>query len=376
MSLRIIPLNHKEILREIGIFASRRGLPLWCVGGCARDWFLGIKNKDLDIVCGKNPAPLVEFCLKKWGGKSKKFDEFGTFRVFLANGLRLDFVRARSEAYPEPASLPEVFPGSLAQDLKRRDFTVNAVAVGMLPDSFGQVIDLFGGISDVKKGLIRVLHERSFIDDPTRLYRAARFAGRLGWKPNGKTKKLISEAVRKGCPALLSRERLKNELWRILEEKDPSRVFSLMKGWGLLKFLHPGLKWSAGASSDIGPAARLGVLASGIKDGLQLLESLNLERPVFQQLKHAVEMVNGRCCSRAKLTELERSVILHAAPGLPKYAFSPLFVDGNDLKKAGVPPGKEYSRILDFAAKAQWKGLFSSRKSAFKWVKKQFPAVK
>lgn len=372
----ILPLNHKEMLESMGSFAFNNKIPIWCVGGCVRDWFMGNRNKDLDLVCEKNPEPVVSFCIKKWGGQAKRFDEFGTFRVFLKNGLRLDFARARVESYRNPAALPGVKPGSLDEDLGRRDFTTNALAINIRPGAFGCVKDLFGGIDDIRRGKIRVLHRLSFKDDPTRLYRAARFAGRFGWKPDKETERLVLDAVKKGWPRLLSRERLKTELWRILEEKDPSKAFGVMKKWGLLEFLHPKLGWrnralDARAGTNL-PAQRLGVLASGMgKDGVPFLESLRLERTVFLQLKHVLSMMEGGFCSKGPgMSEFERAVLRASRPGLPGSAFKPLLIDGNDLKNAGIPPGREYSRILDRAAMAQWKGRFSSRKSALKWLRR------
>ncbi|MFH1619433.1 MAG: hypothetical protein ABIG11_05960 [bacterium] len=370
--MKILPLNHAGILKELGRYACSVGSSFWAVGGCVRDWKLGLKNKDLDLVSTQYPASIAAYCVEKWGGELEKFDRFGTCRVFLDNGLRLDFVRARREKYPKPAVLPEVSPGSFRDDLARRDFSVNAIAVDLQPDNFGEVADIHGGLADIEKRSLRILHEKSFRDDPTRLYRLARFAGRFGWKPDGTTLGLVREAVAKGYPALLSRERLKNELWRVLEERYPVPALMLMKKWDILKFIHPALRCNYGISASAEPAARLGIIAAGMKDdGRHFLESLQLERSLCLQLKNAFGILRNKACSKTRLSGLEKEIIVNSLKNLPACSLKPLFLNGSDLKKAGIPPGRKYSLILDDAARAQWKEEFFSRQSALVWLKKR-----
>jgi len=152
-------------------------------------------------------------------------------------------------------------------------------------------------------------------------------------------------------------------VWRNNDPVFPVGAISAFSG-----FIHPELKWNKQAGADIGPAGRLGILASKMKEGIPFLESLQLERGIFLQLKHAVEMLKDGLCSRTELTPLERLVILRSTPDLPEQAVKPLFINGGDLLKAGLKPGKNYSEILNKAAREQWKGKIAGRKNALKWL--------
>ncbi len=234
------PLNDIPLLEKAAGLATTAGLELYAVGGCARDWFLGRESADIDFLVGGDAAPVVQGLEKEYGGRHEKFGPFLTIRYFSGEGRRLDFARFRKETYAKPAALPTVSEASsAAEDLKRRDFACNAMAVRLNgPEAFS-LLDPYKGLEDIKAGLVRVLHEKSFEDDPTRLYRAARFAGRFGWKLEADTKELAQAAVKNGLPGLLSRERLRNELVKILSEADPLPALELLKGLGALSVIHP-----------------------------------------------------------------------------------------------------------------------------------------
>lgn len=175
-----IPRKHKEVLLAIGAYAQKLGTKAWLVGGAVRDFYLKKETLDIDITFEGNVEPLANLCLRRWGGTKHKFTQFGTYRVELESGLKLDLVRARKETYPRPAALPVVEPSVIKDDLFRRDFTVNAWAVSIWPQDFAASFDPFSARQDIDAGLVRVLHDKSFLDDPTRLFRALRFAGRFG----------------------------------------------------------------------------------------------------------------------------------------------------------------------------------------------------
>ncbi|HAT72565.1 MAG TPA: hypothetical protein DCS63_07095 [Elusimicrobia bacterium] len=238
--MKLPPLNDLPLLETAAALADAAGLELYAVGGCARDWALGRESADIDFLLSGDAGAVVAGLEKEYGGRHEKFGPFLTVRFFSAEGRRLDFAGFRSETYAKPAALPTVSRAvSAAEDLGRRDFACNAMCVRLNgPDKF-LLLDPHNGLADIKAGLVRVLHEKSFEDDPTRIFRAARFAARFGWELEPSTLRLAQAAVKAGLPGLLSRERVRNELVKILSEADPLPALDILKGLGALPFVHP-----------------------------------------------------------------------------------------------------------------------------------------
>ncbi|MBI4352144.1 MAG: CCA tRNA nucleotidyltransferase [Elusimicrobia bacterium] len=261
--MELKPLNDLPLLEKAAGLASAAGLELYAVGGCARDWLLGRESADIDFLLNGDPAAVVEGMEKAYGGSHRKFTPFLTVRFFSAEGRRLDFARFRKEIYEKPAALPTVSAAASAEeDLKRRDFSCNAMAVRLDgPEPFG-LVDPYKGLEDIKSGLVRVLHEKSFEDDPTRVFRAARFCGRFGWKLEAGTRELALAAVRGGFPGLLSRERLRNELVKILGEADPLPALEMLRWLDALAFIHPSFAFDSSVSRQEGARCRLAALAA------------------------------------------------------------------------------------------------------------------
>jgi tRNA nucleotidyltransferase (CCA-adding enzyme) len=161
----------------------------------------------------------------------------------LPNGLKLDIATARLEYYDSPAALPTIELSSIKKDLYRRDFTINTLAVRLNTKHFGELIDFFGGVRDIKERTIRILHNLSFVEDPTRVYRAIRFEQRFGFPISKHTLNLIKTAVSMRLFDKLSGERVMGELMPMFGESDPGRVVKRMNELGLLKFIHPELKY-------------------------------------------------------------------------------------------------------------------------------------
>ncbi|PIU20029.1 MAG: hypothetical protein COT18_04340 [Elusimicrobia bacterium CG08_land_8_20_14_0_20_59_10] len=290
------PLNDIPLLEKAAALALAAGLEIYAVGGCARDWVMGRESADIDFLLSGDAALVVEGLEKEYGGRHVKFSPFLTVRYFSAEGRRLDFARFRKETYAAPAALPAVKPAaSAAEDLKRRDFACNAIAVRLNgPEAFS-LLDPCGGLADIKAGLVRVLHEKSFEDDPTRLFRAARFAGRFGWRLEAGTQELASAAVKAGLPGLLSRERLRNELVKILEEKDPRPALELLRGLGALSFIHTDMDFSGEALKGAGARVRLAGIARRMGEkGGEFLSGLNLSRRETDELKRQAGLARER----------------------------------------------------------------------------------
>ena len=219
-----IPQRVEVLLRDIGRIAAARGHRAYAVGGCVRDWLLGKPTTDLDVTVEGDAIGVARAVSRALSGSLEVHQQFGTATVTIRRpACRIDFATCRTEQYAKPAAYPKVAPGTLEDDLFRRDFTMNAMAVGIAPGMVGGLIDPFGGRMDLARKSLRVLHERSFLDDPSRMLRGIRFAQRfsLRWEPQ--TKRLRDEAVAAGALGWLNAGRLRKELERMTEEPDPGR---------------------------------------------------------------------------------------------------------------------------------------------------------
>ena len=223
--------------------AEERGWAAYLVGGFVRDALLGIPQKDVDLTVVGDGVALAHLLAAELGTEVEVADRFGTATVGIGGGLDLDFVTARKESYPSPGALPVVEASSLEDDLARRDFTVNALAVPIETAGFGKLIDRHGGMADIAAGLVRVLHPGSFEDDPTRIFRAVKYAERLGFKIERDTLELMLRAVRDGALGTLSTERAVRELLAIMEEPRAEVMLAALARLGVLPSVHPGLAW-------------------------------------------------------------------------------------------------------------------------------------
>ena len=235
-----LPESLRQLLTLAAETAHRAGLPLYLVGGMVRDLLVSEPDYDLDLTVEGDAAVLAGALAAKTGASLTLHSRFRTARLTWDDGRSIDLTSARRETYAHPGALPDVSPGTLADDLFRRDFTVNALAVSLSPESCGEVIDLYGGLADLKCKLIRILHERSFIDDATRIWRALRYAARLGFSLETETYRLLQRDV--DCLRTISGDRIRYELECVFKEKRPEEVISLAADCGVLSRLHPCLK--------------------------------------------------------------------------------------------------------------------------------------
>ncbi len=216
-----IPVTVRSLLRTIGHIADQDRLPAYAVGGCVRDWMLRHRaTPDLDITVEGSGVELARHVAKALQGTLTVHEQFGTATVKTRH-LRLDVATCRKERYTKPAAYPKVSAGRLRDDLFRRDFTVNAMAVAIVPKRFGELIDPFHGLQDLRRKQLRMLHERSFFDDPSRILRGVRFAQRFGlhWEPT--TEEAARRAIVAGALGWLNTGRLRKELDRMLNEPNP-----------------------------------------------------------------------------------------------------------------------------------------------------------
>jgi tRNA nucleotidyltransferase (CCA-adding enzyme) len=245
-----LPEARRALLGQVGMMAAQLGLPLYLVGGFVRDALLGLEPNDFDLVV-EGPAPRLAAALARdLGGDVITHPAFGTATWQTPEGWAVDFATARTETYARPAALPEVQPADLAADLHRRDITINAMALRVGPG--GELCDPYHGLADLAAGLVRVLHARSFQDDPTRLFRVVRYEQRLGFRVAADTLALISGAW--GALEALSADRLRHEFELIFREARASAILGRLAALDILPRAHPALRWGefqAVAASEI-----------------------------------------------------------------------------------------------------------------------------
>lgn len=239
LSRRII-----DILKSIGRKAEENGFDAYIVGGFVRDLFLYRANEDLDIVIEGDGIFFAQEYAKTVKARIHAYEKFGTAVIIFPDGFKIDVASARMEYYKFPAALPTVEMSSIKLDLFRRDFTVNTLSIQLNPDKFGTLIDFFGAQKDLKEKTIRVLHNLSFVEDPTRVFRAIKFEQRFGFTIGKLTSSLIANAVKMDFFRRLSGRRVFSELRQILEEENPTPAIIRLHEYDLLHVIHPSITFT------------------------------------------------------------------------------------------------------------------------------------
>ena len=231
--------GQRRAFEAVRRLALEMGVAVYLVGGPVRDALLSAPVLDLDLAVEGDAPALARQLSEGLNGRVTIHERFGTATVS-AQGIHTDLVTARRESYPSPGQLPLVTPGSINDDLARRDFSVNAMALPLSP-SDGFLIDPLGGFDDLRAGVVRTLHRRSFVDDPTRMMRAVRYEQRFGFTIHKGTLDDMSEAVSAGYMDVVSGDRWRHELERILDEDDPVAPLQRAVQLGLMEGIHPAL---------------------------------------------------------------------------------------------------------------------------------------
>ena len=402
----------RTILLKLGEVGDGLGLSVYVVGGFVRDLMLGIDNLDIDVTVEGDGVFFAECFAERFGGRVRSHKKFGTAVLVLIDGRKIDVASTRLEYYESPGALPTVERASLRHDLYRRDFTINTLALCINSPRFGQLTDHFGGQQDIQERVVRVLHNLSFVEDPTRVFRAIRFEQRLGFHIAPHTENLMHSAVRMHLLDKLGGERLLSELVQIMREKEPSAAIKRMSSLGLLPFIHPMLKlvpstervlqetrqvmawfrllylddrcepWQVyllalfdGLKSDefrdsCGRLAIPGRLASRFCSQRHLVfTTLNA---IKRHMKHASGVRNSQLfvwfngltlemllylAARASSEQIRRFVSLYLTR---LRSVSPLLT-GDDLSEIGLKPGPMFGRIKERLLHARLDGEVSSR---------------
>ena len=365
--------------------------PTYLVGGGVRDLLRGEPSLDLDLAVEGDAVAVARALAERLGGSLVVHERFGTATVELADRT-LDLAFTRRERYPRPGALPEVEPAGLPDDLGRRDFTVNAMAIALTAPDVGVLHDPLHGREDLEAGTVRVLHPRSFLDDPTRLLRAARYEARLGFALDADTERLAREAAEAGALATVSGPRIRDELMDLLAEAEAPAAVARMRELGLANALDPALD----ADPDRVAGAALGSADTGADPALAALAALCCTAPgELEGFVKRLSLGGGRAEAvlraarrgpelAAALAGPQRPSELHAllageppealalalglgAPGEPVLRYlsdlqgASLQITGDDLLSAGVPRSPAIGRALKETLRRKLDGELSGR---------------
>ena len=238
-------LTDITVLDKIIDITSKKKIRCYLVGGAVRDIILGKTPKDLDFVVDKKAENISSEIALELNGEVLSNSEFGTSKLSVKKSI-YDIANARSETYAHPGALPKVTRNSIDKDLWRRDFSINSVAIQLTQDEDLQILDPTDGLTDISHGTIRVLHNKSFVDDPTRIFRAVKYSIRFGFSIDEKTEKLIGNCIKSNYINKISGNRILSEVSQILEENNFKTNIQLLSSLGILSSIHPKLKiWDA-----------------------------------------------------------------------------------------------------------------------------------
>jgi len=415
-----LPEVRIALLNKIADVAAARKIPLYIVGGFVRDLLLDTPSLDFDLVVEGDAIALAEAVREKFGGRVTSHGRFGTAKWFLdkeeliilgnTNKIKeslpeaLDFISARREFYTHPSALPTVARGSIKLDLHRRDFTINTLALRLDGQHYGELYDYWGGLADLRSHVVKVLHSLSFVDDPTRILRAVRYAQRYGFKFDDRTRELMLEA--KELLKRVSGDRIRHELDRIQEEDLAASMMDRLAELTILKSIHPDLVWNEDLSDMIESLQSKKPPGEWLVEGE--IKDLPLKKSLFyilwlmhspenskattrlRLISSLAEVIQQAAHLRRNLTDFEDlqpsevTAILDRVSNLAIYA---VYLDsgratlkgilsrylsswqhiktstsGKDLQESGLAPGPHYTKILSRLRNAWLDGEVSSAK--------------
>jgi tRNA nucleotidyltransferase (CCA-adding enzyme) len=419
------------LVRHISTKAHEMGFVPYFVGGPVRDLLLGHSIVDMDMVIEGDGIMLADRLAADLGGRVRTHKRFGTAKWLLSQHVwqqitdhvpepddalppSVDFVTARTEFYTHPTALPQVERSSIRQDLHRRDFTINTLAIRLDPDHWGELLDFYGGEADLRDGIIRVLHSLSFVDDPTRMLRAARLESRLGFHLDPRSEELIAD----GLPLLkrVSGDRIRHELEQIFKEPEPEQVLYRLDELGILAHIHPGLhcsEWLQGKCrtfrEDPTPAtwnleprdvtflhlalltywlddtgleeviSRLKVMRDDAED-LRLLYSLKQALPRLSRVRRPsavyrlLQPYPARVLAAVWVATDHKRLQKHLLHYQAEWRLVETELTGDDLKAMGLRPSPLFGQLLEALRDARLDGKVSTREEEEALLKKLLAA--
>ena len=402
------PVEHQQIFnlcRELSETIAQVE-SVYVVGGVVRDLILGREPVDADISVVGDAGAFSGALAGRLGLARPTESEFLTFKITLGNtsegATSIDVVTARAETYPEPAALPDVVPSSIKDDLERRDFTVNSMGISLSDSDWGNLVDPMNGLGDIMRKRIRVLHDASFTDDPTRLFRAVRYAVRLDFSIDSTTKSLIDDSL--GKVDRLSGARLRNEFELMLGEPKRVEILHEAEDLGLLAAISPGLRigsrslevMESGASTrfeDLLALSTFGLTQDEAEQVAKRFDGPEMWTKTIRgnpELADLVAVLDRSDIRRSEVAEILDSVPLQsirayiaAGPLLPrrdrmieyidKIRFERPEITGDDLIAAGIEEGPVIGQLIDIVRRARLDGQVKTKQEELDLAKSRLP---
>jgi tRNA nucleotidyltransferase (CCA-adding enzyme) len=411
-----LPRSIYDLLVRIGQSAHDLDETAYVVGGFVRDLYLLRHNEDIDIVIEGNGIEFAKAFAAREGARINSYAKFGTAVIIFPDDFKIDVASARMEYYKFPAALPTVEMSSIKLDLFRRDFTINTLAIALNPGKFGKLIDFFGAQRDIKEKAIRILHNLSFVEDPTRVFRAIRFEQRFGFTIGKLTSGLIENAVRMDFFKRLSGRRVFSELCQILKEETPLPAISRLNDYGLLKVIDPSIRYDKSLAHRFNTAKKAiswfdllyteetymrwaiyfmvllrradrqtaERICQRFELGPKYQKMFAEERAAAEELIHQwhrrLPVSNSRLFRALSGFQIELILYMMAITDheemkkrislyVTDLRWTRLSVGGKDLKALGLPPSPVYGKILDAVLTAKLDGKVENREDELELLK-------
>jgi len=414
-----LPRSVVALLKDIGAIAAAMGYTAYAVGGFVRDILLRYENYDIDIVIEGNGIAFAKRFAKERGLPCKVYQKFGTAVITQPDGSKIDIASSRFEYYEKPAALPKVEWSSIKHDLYRRDFTINTLAVRLDPERFGELLDFFGARRDLKEKTIRVLHNLSFVEDPSRIYRAVRFEQRFDFHLSKLTLQLINHAVKMDLLRNLSGKRIFSELSLLLSEEKIPGIIKRLHELKILSSLHPSIQYDQPLKSLLKNIAevlswfRLLYLDKRYEtwfvyflalfdrvsadEAVALCKKFSVRKKYVQAITAAKTEGNAVLYRMARATRLSNAELYTLLHGLPievclflmaktnraatkkyfshyftKLSSATIHVTGDDLIRLGIPPGRIYKKILNNVLQEVLNGNIRGKQEELNFIRQTY----
>ncbi len=414
--LEKLPAELKELIRLAAGLSEKNKIPAYLVGGFVRDLLLGVKNLDLDVVVEGSGIKFAEALSTALHAKLTCHCRFGTATLTLRPNLKIDIATTRQEAYPKPASLPVVTFSTLRDDLARRDFSINAMAISITGNNFGEIVDYFHGKDDLRNKKIRVLHDLSFIDDPTRILRGIRFEKRYDFDIEPKTLRYLKDAVKMKMLEQTQPQRVRDELVLAFKEKRPLKQLRRIKELAGLGFINKHLTlvgsthkllnsidretaWFNKNYPQRRPLDNWLIYFMGLLDPLTLNDAENVCRKFVFRKGEEKRIINFKKVERKAISQLKKSKIKpsrifslleplsyevivllkakyknnniqkHIKDFFEIYNGMRIIISGDDLHRLGIAPGPYYQNIFTKVLKAKLEGIVKTKEEELSLIK-------
>ncbi|RKD34545.1 CCA tRNA nucleotidyltransferase [Thermohalobacter berrensis] len=411
----MLPNKLKSILSDINEVIKHKNIIVYLVGGCVRDLLLGLENLDLDFVTLDDGLNFAKMVHKRMGGKLTVHNNFRTGSINLGNRINIDIVTARKEYYEEPGKLPKVEFGSLLDDLIRRDFTMNTLLLDFKNLDNPIIYDYFDGVSDLYNKKIRVLHDNSFIDDPTRIYRAVRFTCRYNFEIEDNTLKLINKALKNNVLTSVSEDRLFTEIIKGIKERNSYKVLKKYDEFNLFSFISNTMFINNVIIDKFNNLEQINKIKKGYKfpqiSDTEVKIMILFHNLKEKELQNLLEKLSLKKDTKKKLLELKenygKTLNILSKPNLSSYELyktlnkktyeeilyylimnyndniirsriyqyttnfknKKLLIDGKDIKDLGVKEGPIYKKILDIMLKETLNNNLNTKEKQLKVLK-------